>query len=748
MRRRTAPNPLIALVVLVPLAVASAVARAQDEAAATPNPEQRHSIGLVLSGGGARGGAHIGVLKALEELHVPVDYLAGTSIGAVVGGFYVAGMTVSELEQLVESLEWERAFLNATPRQLKSFRRKRDDDLFLVDQKPGLAGGELRLPLGLVQGQVIDTIISRETLRASEVHDFDKLMIPFRAVAGDIATGEAVVLRSGSLARSLRASMSIPAAIAPIEIDGRLLVDGGIAMNLPVDVAHDMGADTIIAVDVSSPLLERDSLRSVVDITTQLTNLLTRAGTQEQQRKLKPDDILLRPEFDEDLSSVSFAKMGDAIQAGYDAVMMHRGEFERLALGEAEYAAYLESRKDPRMHELPVVDFVRLDNHGPVADSIVATRLGDIKVGEPLNVDDVERAMDKVYGLEYYQNVRYGLVDDGGKTGLEVELDERSWGPNYVQLGVEYSSAGNEDALFGLAASYLGTAINDRGGEWRATLVVGDEPALLTELYQPFGRKGLFFYAPALRLESNQFNLFSGDERVLEAQRRQATLEFAAGRELPSWGEYRFGIREASGSFKLRVGDASLLPPEDFRLGEFFGRFSVDTMDSVSFPRQGTLASVEWQGSRQRGLSADADFDQLLVSAAHAKTWGRHTILTSLRYDATVSGVAPVSQLFRMGGFFDLSGINRNELSGQYAARLGASYYRRIGDFVLFPAFAGVTLEVGNTWESRGDISLKSSIVGGSFWGGISTPIGPVYVGYGRAEGGADAFYVSLGRVF
>jgi NTE family protein len=445
---------------------------------------------------------------------------------------------------------------------------------------------------------------------------------------------------------------------------------------------------------------------------------------------------------------VSFAKMHDAIQAGYDAVMAHRAEFEQLALGEADYAAYLANRKDPRMRELPVVDFVRLDNQGPVADSIVETRLGDIKIGQRLNVDDVERAIDKVYGLEYYQNVRYGLVEEDGKTGLEVDLDERSWGPNYVQLGVEYSSAGNEDALFGLAASYLGTAINDRGGEYRATLVVGDEPALLADLYQPMGSKGLFFYAPALKLESKQFNLFSDDLRVLEAQRRQATLEFGAGRELPSWGEYRFGIREASGNFKLRVGDASLLPPENYRLGEFFGRFSVDTMDSVSFPRRGTLATVEWRGSRQRGLSADANFDQLLVSAAHAKTWGRHTFLTTLRYDATVSGTTPVSQLFRMGGFFDLSGINRNELSGQYAARLGASYYRRIGDFVLFPAFAGFSLEVGNTWQSRSDISLKSSIVGGSFWGGISTPIGPVYVGYGRGEGGLDAFYVSLGRVF
>jgi NTE family protein len=199
---------------------------------------------------------------------------------------------------------------------------------------------------------------------------------------------------------------------------------------------------------------------------------------------------------------------------------------------------------------------------------------------------------------------------------------------------------------------------------------------------------------------------------------------------------------------ELRVGDPTLISEDDFRRGEFFGRFSVDTADSVSFPRRGSLASIEWRASRQRPLSADADFDQLLISGAHAKTWGRYTLLTTLRYDATISGRAPDSRLFRMGGFFDISGINRNQLSGQHAARLGASYYRRIGDLALFPAFAGISLELGNVWDSRDDISARDSIFGGSFWGGVSTPVGPVYVGYGRAEGGEAAFYVALGRVF
>jgi NTE family protein len=312
---------------------------------------------------------------------------------------------------------------------------------------------------------------------------------------------------------------------------------------------------------------------------------------------------------------------------------------------------------------------------------------------------------------------------------------------------MEYSSAADSDALFGLAASYLRTAINPLGGEWRATFVIGDEPALTTDLYQPFGPKGLYFYAPSLNVESNQFNVYIGDQRVTEAQLREATLEFAVGRELPTWGEYRFGVRAATGTLDLRVGDPSYISQDNFRRGEFFARFMVDTMDSVSFPREGSLASIEWRASRQRPLGGDADFDQLLMAASYAKTWGRHTVLTTMRYDTTVSGQAANSRLFRMGGFFDISGINRNQLSGEHAARLGAAYYRRIGDLALFPAFAGMSLELGNVWQSREDISAPDSIFGGSFWAGVDTPVGPIYLGYGRAEGGEDAFYIALGRI-
>lgn len=709
---------------------------------------ERQAIGLVLSGGAARGGAHIGAIKALEELRVPVDYIAGTSIGAAIGGLYASGMTVEELEAFVQEIDWDAAFLNTTPRELRSFRRKRDDDLFLVSQRSGLNDGEFELPTGVVQGQVIDLILSRATLPVAGLASFDDLAIPFRAVAGDIATGDAVVLSDGDLGRAIRASMAVPAVLTPIEIDGRLLVDGGIVMNLPVEVAHSMGADAIVAIDASDTLSTREELRSVLDITQQLTSLLTRFGTEEQRARLEPGDVLIRPEFGDEFTAASFARMGETVQAGYDAVMAKRDALEALALAPADYEAYRAGIHDPRDFEPPQIDFLRLDNESLLADSIVEHRLREIELGEPLDVDAVERALNRVYGFEIYQNVRYAIVEDDGRTGLEVDLRERSWGPNYLQLGLEFSSSSDEDAVVGLAASYLRTAINEQGGELRATLKVGDEPRFLAGLHQPLGARGMFFVSPSIDLQSSSLYTFIESDLLSEVSLREGILEIAAGRELADWGEIRAGLRGGFGEASLRVGDPSVFPLEDFRRGEFFARLSVDTLDNVSFPRSGALATAEWRSSRVAALAADADYDQLLLKATWAKTWGQYTLATTVRYDRTFRGTAPVNAAHRFGGFFDLSGLNRNQLWGQHVARLGASWYRRIGDFALFPAFAGISVEVGNVWNDEFGSGFDNAIFGTSVWAGVDTPVGPIYAAYGRADNGQDAFYVFLGRVF
>jgi NTE family protein len=722
---------------------------AQPTAARNGLPtDDRPRIGLVLSGGGARGGLHVGVLRALEELRIPIDYIAGTSIGAVIGGFYASGLTADQIEDVINSINWDAAFLEDTPRALRSFRRKREDDLFLVDQRPGLNDGQFDFPLGVVQGQIIDLITSETVLSASRVRSFDDLPIPFRAVAADIATGEAVVLGSGNLASALRATMSVPAIIAPIEIDGRLLVDGGVAMNLPIEVARDMGADIVIAVDVTSPLLERAELNTVLDVTAQLTTLLTRYGVEAQLETLTSSDVLLTAEVDEEFGSTTFSTMAAMIPLGYTLAMDNAARLQPLAVEPGAYVAHRSAQLDAKPEPPTRIDFVRLENNSTVEDGIVEWYFEEIEASSTLDVALLERTINRIYGLGFFQNVRYALVEDGESTGLEIRVDERSWGPGYAQAGLQFNASGNQDLLFGVAGSYLRTGLNPSNGEIRATAVLGAQPAAFFDLHQPFGAAGRYFVAPAIGVDSTLLNFFDGETRVTEARVKASTLELGLGRELGSWGEFRAGFRRRSGSVDVEIGQPGLIDEGSFHAGHFFARLAADTLDNVAFPRSGVAALLEWRSSDSDKLSADAEFDQVSLSASVAKTWDRYTLLSTLRYETTFDGVAPITSQYRFGGLFDLSGLGRRTVSAQNVARIGASFYRRINDLALLPAFVGFSLEYGNTWESRSAISFDDALLGGSLWLGLDTPIGPIYGGYGRTEEGSSSFYLVLGRIF
>jgi NTE family protein len=706
----------------------------------------RPSVGLALSGGGARGGAHIGALKALEELRVPVDCIAGTSVGAAIGGFYAAGLSVDEIETVARGIDWDAALSNALPRRDRSFRRKQDDYLFLMSLAPGLRGGRVALPIGLNQGQVIDMVVSRVLVEEYAAHDFDRLPIPFRAVATDIANGRAVVLDSGDLALALRASMSLPAVLAPIDIDGRMLVDGGLAMNLPVEVVQSLGAEVVVAIDTASAPLGRESLRSVVDVANQLTTLMTQPALEKQKALLDDNDILLEPVFDTHTTFASFAELATTIDDGYRAVMDDRERLEPWSLDVDRYAAHLAARAS--RFDVPLIGFVRLDNRSTIRDSIIESRIGRIPLDAPLDPAALEAAVGRVYGLQLFQSVRYAVVRDGTDTaGIEMRVDERAWGPSYLQMGLHYASSSAADTIFSLALSYLRTGINDRGGEWRASLALGDEPEVRADFYQPLGPKGVFFVEPQLGTRSTIYNLFADDHVATSFDVRETAFEIGAGRVFRSAAELRVGVRSAEGDYELRVGDPALLPDDGFRQREAFVRLQADELDSVAFPRAGYSAAIEWRSSRP-SPAIEGNVEQVSLHAQGARTWRRQTLLATLRYDATVSGEAPLHRRFRLGGFRDLSGLTRNELSGQNAARVGISWYRRIGSLAMLPAFAGLTLERGNVWDDRRAMSYADSIGAASLWAGVSTPIGPVYLGAGRTNDGRDAVYFALGGAF
>jgi len=730
------------------VALLCAVLSAPSGAAPAPGTASgRPKIGLVLGGGGARGAAHIGVLRVLERERIPVDYIAGTSMGAIVGGLYASGLSADEIERVLDSIDWTDAFDDRSPRPDRPFVRKRDDDNYLVKRNLGLSDDlQVQFPAGLIQGQKIDLILKASTLHVAGIDDFDRLPTPFRAIATDILTGQEVVLAHGDLARSIRASMSVPAIFAPVEIEGHLLVDGGVANNVPVNVVRQMGADIVIAIDVGSPSLTREQLRSVFGITGQLTWILTARNTEQQIASLKKTDIFLRPDLG-DFSSANFTEAVTVIPIGERAANADVDRLRKRSLTAEGYGEFLADRAS-RREGTPVVGFIRIENDSRVSDGAIESRLTQ-PVGEPLDTERMDRDITLIYGLGNFESVRYEVTEERGRQGIVVHAAEQSWGPNFVQAGLQLSQADNGDSSFNIGAQVRRPGINALNGELRVAAQIGADPSISLSMYQPLDEEGRWFVAPEVFARSTDYNLFVADQRIAEYRVTTWGGELAGGLNFDTWGELRTGLRWYTGDAELRTGDPAL-PDYDFDAGEAFVRFSVDTLDDINFPREGVLAGVGWLGSRE-AIGADTNFDQLAGGISYSTSWGRDTLNAAARLGWTVSDNAPIQNLYQLGGPFRLSGLDANAISGQCAGLARLTYFRRVNDFQLMPAYLGASLEAGNAWLDCSSGDFNDLVYGGNLFFGVDTPIGPLYLGGGYsdggvAEGGQFAGFLLLGR--
>jgi NTE family protein len=711
-------------------------------AAETPPVARRPRIGLVLSGGGARGAAHIGVLEVLEQHRVPVDCIAGTSMGALVGGLYATGLSAAELERIITGMDWADAFADRIPRADRSFRRKRDDDLYLVKNKPGLRGLSLQFPPALIDGQQIDLLLKRHTLPVVTVRDFDDLSIPYRAVAADVVTGEAVVLDHGDLALAMRASMAIPAVFAPREIDGRLLVDGGIAENLPIDVVRRMGADVIIAVDIGTPPPGREGLRSLPTIMLQLMTVVSEQNRRRQVASLGGRDIFIRPDLGT-ITTASFDRAAETVPIGMRAAEAAAGELDRLSLSEEDYRAHLAARR--RRAEAITVDEVRIVNRSRLGDDAIAARLGPL-AGAPLDVDRLETALDQVFGLELFESVYYDVSRESGRSVLTVTAREREWGPNYLQAGIA-AFEDYEAPDFNVALAYSRTAINRRNGEWRTGFQVGRDPGAFTELHQPVDRGLRSFVHLRATAGSQAVNTFdAAGHKTSELEVRRVGIEAAAGRELGTWGELRAGVVREGGDIRTQVGEP-VVPDRDFDTGDAFLQFFVDRLDDVNFPRSGGSLRARFTGGL-RTLGSDVGYEQGLLEGSFARTRGRWTGFVGGTLGTTLDSDAPTQSLFSLGGFARLTGIEQDELAGQHVALLRATVYRRMSALPVLPLYAGLTAEYGNVFQRRSEMRPGDGIASVGAFLGLGTPVGPIFLAYARAEAGRSNYYLTLGETF
>ena len=709
-------------------------------AAQNPHPK----IGLVLSGGAARGLAHVGVLKALEEQGIHIDAIAGTSMGAVIGGLYASGYKIDELEKLAMSIDWQEALSDAPAREDVPFRRKQDDRDFLVKQKLSFRDdGSLGLPLGVIQGQNLSLLLESLLAHSSDVRDFDKLPIPFRAVATDIVSGEKVVFRKGHLPQVIRASMSIPAVFAPVEINGQLLVDGGMVDNIPVDVAREMGVDMVIVVDIGTPLRGRKQLNTVFDILNQSITLMTRSNSEVQLASLRTEDVLIQPSL-ASFGVTDFGHSQDIIDAGYRAAQTLE---TRLASLRQPADVQLNAARSPEQRN-PIITAIKIENDSKIGDSVIRYYIRQ-PVGEPLDLGRLQRDMGTLYGLDYFEQVQYRVVHKGKEQTLVISARGKRSGTDYLRLGLNLSDDMRGDSAFNIGASYRVNGINTLGAEWLTRVQIGDQQELYSEFYQPLDAGSRYFVAPYIHAQSQNIEAILENDPIAEYRLERYGFGLNVGRQIGNSGEIRLGIGEAWGKADVRIGERDL-PSASFNEGFYDIKYSFDSLDNVYFPHTGEDIGLSMR-QFEPALGSDESYRQWEFHLDKALSYGPNTWILGGRYGRTLDKAEVVTSSFLLGGARQLSGFRQDAISGQNISLMRAVYYRRLTPRSYlpfdFPLYAGASLERGRAWNNDNEFD-SGYINAASIFIGFDTPLGPLNFSYGFNDDDQKALYLNLGQTF
>lgn len=709
-------------------------------AAEKPQPK----IGLVLSGGAARGLAHVGVLKALEEQGIHIDAIAGTSMGAVIGGLYASGYKIDELEKLALSIDWQEALSDSPAREDIPFRRKQDDRDFLVRQKLSFRDdGSLGLPLGVIQGQNLALLLESLLAHSSDVRDFDKLPIPFRAVATDIVSGEKVVFRKGHLPQVIRASMSIPAVFAPVEINGQLLVDGGMVDNIPVDVAREMGVDLVIVVDIGTPLRGRKELNTVFDILNQSITLMTRSNSEVQLATLKPDDVLIKPSL-ASIGATDFGRSEEIINAGYRATQILENRLASLRQPADAQLSIARSAEE----RTPVITAIKIENDSKIDDSVIRYYIRQ-PVGEPLDLARLQRDMGTLYGLDYFDQVQYRVVHKGQERTLVISARAKRSGTDFLRLGINLSDDMHGDSAFNLGASYRVNGINRLGAEWLTRVQIGDKQELYSEFYQPLDAGSRFFVAPYINAQSQNVEAILDNDPIAEYRLERYGFGLNLGRQIGNSGEIRVGVGEAWGKADVRIGERDL-PSTSFTEGFYDVKYSFDSLDNVYFPHTGEDISLKFR-QFDPALGSDERYRQWEFNLDKALSSGPNTWILGGRYGRTLDQANVVTSSFLLGGARQLSGFREDAISGQNISLMRAVYYRRLTPRSYlpldFPLYAGASLERGRAWNNDNEFD-SGYINAASIFIGFDTPLGPLNFSYGINDDNQKALYLNLGQTF
>jgi len=708
-----------------------------------PGVSARPRIGLALGGGGARGIAHVGVLKYLEAHQIPIDCIAGTSMGAIVGGLYAAGMTPEEIERELENMDWADMFSDTPAYRDLSFRRKQDESADLFKLELGFRNGRFMMPGGLITGQKVRFKLQTLTLHAEGTQSFDDLLVPFRAVATDIETGEIVILSGGNLAEAIHASFAIPGLIDPVNINGQLLVDGGLASNVPAQTVRDMGADIVIAVNVGADLADRTRLNSFAMVTKQVVDLMLHANVAESLREA---DVVITPDLT-DFNSADFDKAAEIIPFGRAAAERVSEILKPYQLSATDYQTLTANRRINHGVVSPELDYIDLVNRSSVSNRWILANM-ETRTGRPLDLDILKKDLVWLFQTNEFTLIDFRLTRRSGEDGLEILTKEKPWGNDTFRFGMTLKDNFEGDSFYTLNMRYTNTRINSLGAEWRTDGQIGREGLFKTEFYQPLAHKTQYFAAVTAKYHRFYANQFEDGDKISDYRVYQYIGQVDTGVELGKYGELRTGVYYGRVNARLSTGK-ELESNRDIDIGGIAAQLVIDQIDDPGFPTEGYHLIAEYFGVMD-ALGGESDTQRVQFLYQNYGRWGHNTIFAHLAGGSKIGSDLPFYLKFDLGGPFSLSGYESGAVVGQYmgVARLG--YFRQLA---IMPAVMGSGLyiggyvEAGNALDSIRNFGMDDLIYTFNAFVGLDTFLGPLFVGYGAADTGKDAMYLQLGHM-
>jgi len=705
-------------------------------------PTPRPKIGLALEGGGALGEAHVGVLKWFEEHHIPIDYLAGTSMGGLVGGFYATGKPADQLERILHTANWPLLLGGATPYEDLSFRRKQDARAVPNSIQVGLKHGAA-LPPGLNTGHQINLLIDRETIDYSSVPSFDDLPIPFRCVSTELISGKAYVFQSGSLSDAMRATISIPGVFAPVRQGDKIFVDGGLVDNLPTDVVRQMGADVVIAVHLQ---LSPASAKDIQGAFSVLGRSVALVIAESEIRGMAGADLIVNADVAA-FSSTDYQKTEQLIQLGYDAAQEKAQILKSYSLDDAAWAEYLEQKKSRTRGAPGVPEFVRVEGVDPEGKKNIEHQLKNF-VGKPLDTKALDDVLTRLTGIGRYDSITYSVITDGNQNGLSIRVHEKTYAPPLLLPSVEINGSEPQDVDFTMGARITAMDVWGYRSEWRTDLQFGATYGIATELYRPFRPLGKWFFAPYVNASQTNFKVYKNSDPRAIYRLDNVLGGVDLGYSLSRFNEIRVGYGVGYQDYALRLGTPDF-PSTSGRVGSFHARYILDHINEAVIPTRGVFLKASYQWFDTTPISTHAYPSLELLVQYFQPVSSRGSLFFTAEGASTFGHSSPGAPIYFLGGVGRLSAYGLNELIGNqyFIGRTG--YLHKV--FTL-PQFVGKQVyltgfaEVGKMY---GD-PFPAPRLSGDAAGGVlaETFFGPILIGGSVGDTGHQKWFFQLGRVF